>query len=301
MNGTIAIIGTGRVGATVAYTLIIKNLFSRLILVDSNTERCEGEMRDLADALAFSETTHIVQGSIPDARAADIIIITAGHAQKDPGESRLELYEKNRTIIENIFKQLAPLSPETLVLVVTNPLDLMTLTALKSSGLPNTNVFGTGTWLDTQRLRRYLGYELDVAPESIDAFVIGEHGDHQCVAWSQAHAGGVSIKNLGIDQQTLDTIAQKTAVEVYSIIKLKCATFYGIAACAADICETIIFDQKRIIPVSCWNPELEICLSIPVVLGKKGIERHIIMQLSEKERTQLRTSAERLKKMIKRA
>lgn len=296
----IAIIGMGRVGATVAYTIISKNLATKLILVDVNHERCEGELRDLADALVFSETAHIVQGDINAAREADIIIITAGFAQK-VGESRLQLLSKNKAIMADITKQLLPLRRETIILVITNPMDLMTMEVLKQSTLPDTHVFGTGTWLDTQRLRRYLANELEVDPDSIDAFVIGEHGDNQIVAWSQAHVGGVSITNAGISESILADIATRTANEAYEIIKRKGATYYGIAACAVDICEAVIFDQKRIIPISCWNPDLGVCMSHPVILGKNGFERSIIMQLSPTEREHLRASATHMKEVFESA
>lgn len=299
MNVQIAIIGTGRVGATVAYTLIIKDLVSKLILVDANLERCEGELRDLADVLAFSATKDVIQGTMIDARAADIIIITAGLAQAGPQETRVDLAKKNAAIVQSIVSQLCPVNPKAVVLVVTNPVDLMTQVAQETCNLPRERVFGTGTWLDTQRLRRYLGQELDVAPDSIDAFVVGEHGDSQSVAWSQAHVGGQSIVETGIDQKTLDAVAYRTAHEAYDIIQKKCATYYGIAACVADLCKMIIFDQKEVVPVSCYNPDLGVCISSPVILGSAGVERQLLLDFSPQERERIRKSAADLREVFK--
>lgn len=298
MSTKIAIIGTGRVGATIAYTLIIKNLASTIIMVDSNVERCEGEVRDIADVLAFSETAHIEQGTCKEACDADIVIIAAGFAQQGPHETRRELAAKNRGIIESIMRNIGPLVPTACIIVVTNPVDLMTMAALASSKRPATKVFGSGTWLDTQRLRRYLGLELGVSPHSLDAFVIGEHGDAQLVPWEHAHIGGLNMAKSGIPQETLDAIAKKTAYEAYAIIEKKCATYYGIAACVADMCETIIFDQKKVMPVSCFIPDLGVCLSMPVVLGKEGIERNLMVPLSQEEHAKISTSAALLKSLF---
>lgn len=299
MKNTVAIVGIGRVGSTIAYTLIIKNLVSQLLLVDANTDRCEGEVRDIADALAFSQTAHIKNASLEEAKSADIIIISAGFAQKDPSETRLDLAKKNSVIIADIMQKLDPLPSSTLILMVTNPVDAMTHVAQQYSSLPKNNIFGSGTWLDTQRLRRFLGQELTIAPESIDACVIGEHGDSQIVAWSQAHVGGIPIMETGINKETFETIARKTEHEVYDIIEKKCATYFGIAACIADICEAIIFDQKRIIPVSAFRPALNVCLSVPSVIGKNGVEREMICALSATDREQLHKSAAALETLIK--
>lgn len=298
MKNTITIIGIGRVGATIAYTLVIKNLVSQLILIDNNKDRCEGEVHDIADVLAFSDTAHLVQGCCEEARNSDIIIIAAGFAQAGPHESRLELFAKNKAIITSIMNSLEPINPQTIVIVVTNPVDLMTCVAHKHSSLPAEQIIGTGTWLDTQRLRRYLGNELSVSPESIDAFVIGEHGDEQLVAWSQAHVAGVPLNESGIPQNILTSIAQKTKDEAYFIISKKQATFFGIAACVADIVESIIFDQKRVLPVSCLIPNEGVYFSMPVIIGCNGIERHLILSLAPEERAHLRASAQSLKKCM---
>lgn len=295
MKNRIAIIGVGRVGTTIAYSLITKNLVSELLLVDIDTQRCEGEVRDLSDALAFCETAHIRQANINQLKEIDIIIISAGHAQK-PGESRIDLYKKNKPIVQSIIKEISPNNPHAITLIITNPMDIMTLVAQQASSLPRNQIFGSGTWLDSQRLRRYLGKEFGVAPESVDAFVIGEHGDSQCTAWSQTHIGGTPIQQMEISNSRLEELAEQTKQEAYIIIKEKCATYYGIAACVTDICEAIMFDQKKIIPVSSFIPELGVCLSLPVVVGAQGIERNVPLDLDETETGCLQKSVDCIKK-----
>ena len=289
----IAIIGAGRVGSTVAYSLLMKNLASDIIMVDVQQERCEGEVRDLADTLTFCQTSHITQGSFEDARTAQIIIICAGHAQQ-PGQTRLELFTKNKDIIASIMHNLEPLNTNALVIMVTNPLDIMTQIAQDTSSLPREQIFGTGTWLDTQRLRRYLGAALNVNPTSIDTLIIGEHGDAQCVVWSHTLCGGVPITEMGLTQAQLDEIATNARNEAYVIIEKKCGTYYGIAACVADICQTIIFDRKTVMPLSVFVPELGVCISVPVVLGAHGIERRAAMSLNAQEHACLQRAAEKL-------
>lgn len=289
----IAIIGAGRVGSTVAYSLLMKSLASEIIMVDAQQERCEGEVRDLADTLTFCQTARIIQGSYEHARTADIIIICAGHAQQ-PGQTRLELLNKNETIIASIMRNLEPINPQALVIMVTNPLDVMTYVAQKNSSLPHTQIFGTGTWLDTQRLRRYLGAALKVNPTSIDTLIVGEHGDAQCVVWSHTLCGGVPITEMGLSDQQLNEIANNARNEAYIIIEKKCGTYYGIAACVADICQTIIFDRKTVLPLSVFVPEFKVCLSVPVVLGAQGIERRASMSLQAQEQSCLENAAKKL-------
>lgn len=293
----IAIIGAGRVGATVAYSLLMRNLASEIIMVDVHQERCEGEVRDLADTLTFCPTSSVIQGSFEQARAAQIIIICAGHAQQ-PGQTRLELLNTNKDIIASIMRSLEPINKDALVIMVTNPLDIMTHIAQHNSSLPQEQIFGTGTWLDTQRLRRYLGAALNVNPTSINTLIVGEHGDAQCVVWSHTLCGGVPINEMGLTQQQLDDIAHTARNEAYVIIEKKCGTYYGIAACVADICQTIIFDRKTVMPLSVFVPEFNTCLSVPVVLGARGVERHAAMSLNAQEQMCLQNAAQKLREII---
>lgn len=293
----IAVIGAGNVGCTIAYTLLLKNSASHIILVDINKERCAGEVLDLSDVLSFSMTASIAQGDFAQARDADIIIISAGYPQK-PEEPRLNLYKKNAAIIRDIMHQLAPLKKNTVIIMVTNPVDLMTHVAQQACDLPYQQIIGSGTWLDTQRLRRYIGNELTIHPSSIDISIIGEHGDSQCVLWSQASCNGIPLADFGISETTLQKFAAQSKQDVYTIIEKKCATYYGVASCVAHMCEIIIYDKKEVIPVSTYVKEFDICLSIPVVLGACGAER-IPLKLTAQETECLKKSAEQLQSVAK--
>ena len=182
-HSRIAIIGVGAVGSTIAYALMLKNIISEIVLIDANTIRCGGEAKDLADALSFSYTSHVYQGSYEDAKQADIVIIAAGKPQL-PGQSRLELLEVNKRIFKSILDDLTGIKKDAILLVVANPLDLLTFYAHKNFDLPPAQILGTGTFLDSQRLKRILSCELGVGDESITGWVLGEHGDSEVVAWS---------------------------------------------------------------------------------------------------------------------
>lgn len=289
---TIAIIGMGNVGATTAYTLMLTGLASELLLVDIDQEKCEGEVRDLRDVMGFSATSQISATTLTQARTADIIIICAGKAQK-PGQSRRELAQINSAIIAEIIKELNP-RPETILLMVTNPVDLMTLIACKRSSLPHTKIIGSGTWLDTQRLKRYLGEHCGVAPESVSTLILGEHGDAQCVAWSQTSIGSQPLSYWNISEKTAHELAHQTTQEAYAIIQAKCATYYGVASCIADVCKAIIYNEQRIIPVSCYDSERDLCYSMPCIMGEQGIEQRLQPQLTPQEHQCLEQSLQTL-------
>lgn len=293
----IAIIGAGNVGATTAYALMLKNLVAEILLIDTNTTYCDGQVRDLADALSFSRTSIIRSATYQDARLADIIIICAG-APQQPDQSRTTLLKDNICIIRSLFKNLRPLKPESLVIMVSNPVDILTSVALQESGLPANQVFGSGTWLDTLRLKRYLSQHLTVAENAIDALVLGEHGDSQFVAWSLARVGSTPLSAYPISKEELDAIAEKTKNEAYLIIQEKKATYYGIAACVAKLCQACLFNERIIVPVSSYQPDLGVCLSLPVVLGEQGVEQSVETLLCPKEQQQLALSAHHLQKLL---
>lgn len=300
MASTIAIIGTGRVGTTTAYALILQNLANHIILLDTDAKRCSGESIDLSDSLAFSRSSTISYGCYQDLTAADIIIITAGRAQKDENQSRTELAEDNKDIIESICAKLPEIKKSCSIIIVTNPVDLMTRVAKAAlPSHPQTQIFGSGTWLDTQRLRRIIAQKAAVAPESVQAFVIGEHGDQQIVAWKHANIGGIPIEEWQINKTEQNKIAEKTRTTVYEIIEKKQATFFGIASCIADICSAIIFDEKRILPLSWASDATKTSISQPVILGKKGIEKQLSIPLENNEQKHLHKSIEQLDAMWK--
>lgn len=291
----IAIIGAGAVGSTTAYALMLRNIAAEILLIDINDLRCKGEVLDLSDTLAFSASSDIHIGNCEQARNADIIIFCAGLPQK-PNQPRTELLATNKKIVESVLSQLHPIRQDAILIMVTNPVDVLTLYAQTLNPLPRHQIFGTGTLLDSIRLRGTLSKKLGVAEESIDAYVLGEHGDSQFVAWSSARiAGSPLISWPSMTEQNRQAIEKETRQKVYEIISCKGATYYGIAACITLLCESIIFDQKRVLPLSTYHKEFDVCFGLPVVLGEKGIERTTPLQLTEEEQYALKQSAEALK------
>lgn len=289
-QSTVAIIGAGAVGATTAYTCIMQ-LAAKIMLVDINVQRCAGEVDDLADALSFGSASEIMQGTLQEAGQADIIIIAAGVPQK-PGQSRLELLTTNKKVIASILTEMQPINKQSVIIVVTNPVDILTRLVQELSGLPRNQVFGSGTLLDTQRLRGLISKKIQVDPRSIHLYVLGEHGDSQCVAWSSADVGGSSLLQFPqLTQKELDAMAVQARQKAYDIIACKGSTSFGIAACVAAYCQNILLDQKRIVPVSCFVESLGVCLSMPAVLGRNGIEQILNIPLDATERAALEQSA----------
>ncbi|MFC1845647.1 hypothetical protein ACFLX2_00805 [Candidatus Dependentiae bacterium] len=204
-----------------------------------------------------------------------------------------------KKIVTSIIGDLKPLKKDAIVIIVTNPVDAMTFYAQKASELPHRQVFGTGTFLDSQRLRGLISEKLNIAEQSIHAYVLGEHGDSQFPAWSTARIAGLPLLEFrGITEADLDSFAAKARQKVYEIINCKGATFFGIAACVSAICENILFNQKRIAPVSVFAKEFGVYLSMPAVLGSSGIEQIIPVALNEKEKRQMKESADKIKKTI---
>jgi len=291
----IAIIGAGAVGATTAYALILRNIVAEVTLIDLDETRCEGEILDLSDALSFSTTSKIKQGNIKDAKDAKIIIICAGTRQK-PGQKREELLKINKRIIQSIIKELHPTSPNSILIMVTNPVDIMTYYAQQASLLPKNQVFGTGTFLDTQRIRRILAKKLQVADQAVHAYTLGEHGDSQFVAWSSTLIAGKPLLQFpGMNKKTLESFLCEARGKAYEIIKCKGATYFGIATCISAICESILFDKKYVLPLSTYIKKFDICISLPTVLGTKGIEKIIEPSLDAEEQQLLQASIEKIK------
>lgn len=299
----IAIIGAGAVGSTAAYVATLKNLASQIILIDVNEAKETGEVMDIDDGLCFVGTGCVKGANFKDAADADIIVITAGLAQK-PGETRLDLVKKNAGILKSIFKQIGKFKSTAIILMIANPVDILTYLAQEWSGLPKNQVFGSGTSLDTARLKTDLGLLLKVSPHNIHGFVMGEHGDSEFVAWSTVHVGGLNLeKTKLINKQQCQKIAEQVKHEAYEIINRKGATFYGIALVIANIIEAILFDQNKILPVSTrlnnWHGINNICLGIPAVIGRSGVVRHWPINLNAKEKKQLQKSANTLKGFLK--
>ncbi|KAG9196601.1 l-lactate dehydrogenase-like protein [Alternaria panax] len=302
LKTTIAILGCGDVGSTLAYTLILQPICSEVILVDLKASLLEAQVRDLNDATYRGGSgVKVRAGTHKDAGQADIVVITAGAKQKS-GESRLSLLSRNLHILESIFGAMAPISPHTILLLVANPVDILTYFARRLSGLPESQVLGTGTSLDSARLRGVLAEKAEVAPNSIDAYVLGEHGDSQFIAWSSATIGTTPLA-LALPPNTLtselkDQISSHTRGAAGAIIAAKGCTAYGIGNIAASICKYILFDSRSVRPLSFYQPELGCCLSMPAVVGRKGIIKAMPVQLDDEERAQLEACAKGLRGVI---
>ena len=297
----IAIIGAGAVGATTAYALMLRNIAAEIILIDINKKRCEGEVLDLSDALSFSRASKIKKGTTKDTRGANIIIICAGAKQK-PGQKREELLAINKKVVTSIIKDLKPINPHAIIIIVTNPVDVMTYFAQQVSDLPTGQIFGTGTFLDTQRIRRLVAQTLHIADQSVHAYIIGEHGDTQFAAWSSASIAGRPITEFPqINKNMLDQFSLITRKKANEIITCKGATFFGIATCVSAMCENIIFDRKYVMPLSTYIPEFDACMSIPAVLGIKGIEKTMEAPLNQEEKKLFEKSGKKLRDIIEKA
>ncbi|ORX91585.1 l-lactate dehydrogenase-like protein [Clohesyomyces aquaticus] len=304
LKTSIAILGCGDVGSTLAYTLILNPICSEVILVDPKTALLEAQVRDLNDATYRGNTgTKVRAGTHKDAGQADIVVITAGAKQKI-GESRLSLLSRNLYILSSIFSSMSPINPDTILLLVANPVDILTYFAQRLSGLPASQVIGTGTTLDSGRLRGVLAQKTEVSPNSIDAYVLGEHGDSQFIAWSSILIGTAPLRLAlpnGITPEFKEEIATHTRGAAAAIIAAKGCTAYGIGNMAASICKYILFDQRTVRPISFYQPELGCCLSMPAVLGRKGIIQSMPIVLDEEEQMELEKCARHLRGVIESA
>ena len=282
-NRKAAIIGCGFVGSASAFSLMQSGLFSELVLIDANREKAEGEALDIAHGIPFARQMKIYAGSYDDIMDSAVIIVTAGASQK-PEETRLDLVHKNVSIFKSIIPEIAKRDYQGILLIVANPVDILTYTALKLSGMPENRVIGSGTVLDTARLKYRLGEHLSVDSRSVHAFIIGEHGD------SEEHEAATR------------RIAEEVKNSAYEIIAKKHATYYGIAMSVKRICEAIVRDEKSILPISSMmHGEYgisDVALSMPAIVGKDGIETRVPISLNGEEEAKLKDSADTLKKVI---
>ena len=302
-----AMIGCGFVGASAAFALMQSGIFSEMVMIDADRARAEGEAMDISHGLPFARPIKLYAGDYDDIVDAGVIIITAGANQK-PEETRLDLIHKNVEIFKSIIPEIAKRNCEGILLVVSNPVDILTYTALKLSGFPEHRVIGSGTVLDTARLKYLIGEHLRVDNRSVHAFIIGEHGDSELAAWSNANVSGVKLSDFCemrghfSHEASENRIYEEVKNSAYEIIAKKHATYYGIAMSVKRICECIIRDEKSIFPVSSMMHGAYgidgIALSMPAILGKEGIETHVPISLNDEETKALHNSAETLKKII---
>lgn len=293
------IVGTGNVGASIAYAIVNqRTAVNEIILTDIIAKDAEGEAMDLRDALSVSPSyVKIKNGTYKDAKDCDVVVITAGANQK-PGESRMDLLKKNANILKGMVEQIMDSGFNGIFLVVTNPMDILTYYTMKFSGLPAEKVIGSGTVLDSARLRTRIAGYLNVNPKSVHAHQIGEHGDTELTLWSLADVGGQKITDL-LDKKTRTGISDFVKNEAYDIIEKKGATYYGIASCVVQILNCILNDEMRVLAVSSYDHFSGTSFGFPSVVGRQGVVRRLDLKLSEHEGVELQKSINTLKKAIK--
>lgn len=298
------IVGCGFVGSTAAYTLVLRGLVSELVLIDVNAKAARAHAEDILHATPFARAVRVVAGDYSLLDRADVVILCCGVGQRQ-GETRLQLLERNFAVFSTVVGQVLRYAKDAILLVASNPVDIMTHITLKLSGLPPQKVIGSGTILDTARFRALLGEHLGVSPSSIHAYVLGEHGDSEVLAWSSAKVGGVPIgdfaRQVGHDLtgEVRDRITDGVRRAAYSIIEGKGATYFGIGAGIAHVIHTIRDDERRILTVSGLTGDVAeskgTCLSLPRLIGAGGIMAELEPDLSDAEREGLRKSSEILR------
>lgn len=302
----VAIIGCGYVGASSAFALMQSGLFSEMVLIDVDHEKAVGEAMDISHGVPYTKPMTIYAGDYDDVVDAAIVIVTAGAGQK-PGESRLDLVHKNVAIFRSIIPEIAKRDAKGILMIVSNPVDILTHVALELSNFPENRVIGSGTVLDTARLKMELGKHLSVDNRSVHAFIIGEHGDSEIVAWSSANISGIRIDDFCEmrghyrPEEETTVIAETVKNSAYEIIERKHATYFGIAMAVKRICEVILRDEKSILPISSmmhgeYGIE-NVVLSMPAVVGKDGIEVKVPIELDADEITALQESAKQLQEV----
>ncbi len=303
-----AIIGCGFVGATTAYTLIQSELFSEIVLIDIDRKKAEGEAMDLVHGLPFLSPVKIYAGDYNDISDAAIVIITAGANQKI-GQTRTDLVKTNVKIFHSIVDNIVRYNREGILLVVTNPVDILTYVTWKVSGFPSNRVIGSGTVLDTARLKYLIGQRLGVDARNVHSFIIGEHGDSELAVWSSANISGIDLDTYCAEStacgsiESLHGIYDDVKNSAYSIIEAKGATYYAVAQAVKRICTAILRNERTIMPVSTYlDGEYgvsDLCMSMPSIVGKDGIKKVIEIKLDEKEHDYLMESKEKLASIIK--
>ena len=300
-------VGCGFVGSASVFALMQSGLFSEIALIDANKEKAEGEAMDISHGIPFARQMKIYAGDYDDVKDAGIVIVTAG-ANQQPGETRLDLVNKNVGIFKKIIPEISSRGFEGILLIVANPVDILTKVAKELSGLPENRVIGSGTVLDTARLKYRLSEHLGVDSKSIHAFIIGEHGDSEIAAFSSANVSGIPLSNFCEmrghfkHREAEEEIAQKVKNSAYDIIQRKRATYFGVAMAVKRICEVIVRNEKAILPVSTsMHGEYgidDVVLSMPCIVGINGIEAQVPIVLSEEEQQKLQDSSKILKEIV---
>lgn len=300
----VAIVGAGHVGCTLAHTLIVSGVAREIVLVDADRDRADGEAMDLAQAVPFYAPVEVRSGEIPDTAGALVTVIAAGVSQRQ-GEARLDLLRRNVDVLRSLVPEIVRASPDGILLVTTNPVDVLTYAAVRTSALPASRVIGSGTTLDTARFRAELARHYGLDPRNVHAYVLGEHGDSEVAAWSAATIAGLPVRGfcramgMSCTPAEMEAIAARVREAAYEIIRRKGATYYAIGAALARIIEAIVRDEGAILTVSSLvnGPYglSDVCLSLPAILGREGIRRVLPIPLSADERDRLERSAQILR------
>ncbi len=303
----VAIIGCGFVGSSSAFALMQSGIFSEMVLIDVDRNRAEGEALDISHGVPFASPMKIYAGDYSDLGDAAMVVVTAGAAQK-PGETRLDLVNKNVAIFKSIIPQIRESGFSGVLLIVSNPVDVLTYAAIQMSGLPEAKVIGSGTVLDTARLRYMLGEHVDVDPRDVHAYVMGEHGDSELVAWSSATVAGVPLSEFcelhGHYQhrEAEARIAEDVKNSAYTIIEKKHATYYGVAMAVRRICTAVMRDEDCVLPVSSLMVGeyglSDLCISMPTIVGRNGVVARVPVSINDDEEKELQKSAAALKAII---
>ena len=304
----ISIVGAGMVGSTIAYSLTVEQLTAELVLLDIDEDQARGEVRDINHALPFLAPTRVSAGDYEACRGSDIIVITAGAAQ-EAGESRLSLAEKNFEIFQDIIPRIEEVADQALVIVVSNPVDILTYATIELSSLPPERVLGSGTVLDTARFRYELSKHCQLDPRNVHAYILGEHGDSEVPVWSLANVAGMPFKQFCEacpkecrGQRELEEIFESVKNAAYEIIRLKGATYYAIGMGTTRIIEAILRDQHTILTASTlltgqYGME-DLCMSLPVVLGREGVRMTVELPVSDEEGEGLHHSADVIREAL---
>lgn len=295
MKNKVTIIGAGMVGSTVAYSLVLQNMVDEIAIIDLNEGLLRAQTMDLQHAVPFVDRVNVTMGTYDDCTDSRVVVITCGAAQK-PGESRLDLVQKNAAIIKDIVPQVFAKNPDAIVIMVTNPVDVLTRLAISLFPEKKNRIFGTGTVLDSARLRHLLGQKLQISAQSIHAYILGEHGDSEFPAWSTATVGNARLEDSTmLSEEDKVRIFDEAKNAAYAIIEGKQSTYYAIGAGCAHVVYAVMRDEKVVLPVSHAVDGVyglsDVCLSMPAIVGAEGIENRLHVPLNEVEQELLHKSA----------
>lgn len=308
ISDKVSIVGAGFVGATTAFALLEGGVTSEIALIDVNQKKLTGEVLDLNHGISFVPPVNLHEGTYDDCADSNIVIITAGVGQK-PGETRIDLLKRNIEVFKDIIPKIVEKNRDCVILVVTNPVDILTYAALKISGLPDNQVIGSGTVLDSSRFKYLLSKHCNVAPYNVHAYIIGEHGDTEVPAWSITNIAGMTIDQFCFQcdkecaEKEKNRIFEEVKTSAYKIIEGKGATYYAVALAVRRITEAILRNENSILPVSSlmkfYYGVEDVCLSLPSIVNSKGLVRVLELPLSDEEIKGFRHSADTLKKSLK--